>query len=187
MQELKEERAKYNVNHLGNYQGGLPVKGRGSIRGTALGPAGEFHQPSVHNFLNNYHQESSVVTSEETVKFKTYMTSDKYDFQRSRPIHPMYYDREMLFQKDRSFWGLFLITLIGGFYAKKKLKVESDRWHMWNRRENLADMPAHHFHNRGGVLIRKQFAGFEKYHKNQNELMSWYVKSYPDAFPKPAE
>lgn len=43
MAELKEQRAKYNVNHLGNYQGGLPQKGRGSVRGTALGPIGEFH------------------------------------------------------------------------------------------------------------------------------------------------
>lgn len=80
MAELKEQRAKYNVNHLGNYQGGLPQKGRGSVRGTALGPIGEFHQPTVHNHLNNYHQDSSVVTSEDAVKFKHYMTSDKYDF-----------------------------------------------------------------------------------------------------------
>lgn len=56
--ELAVERAKYNVNHLGNYKGGLPQRGRGAIRGTALGAIGEFHQPSVHNFLNNYHQES---------------------------------------------------------------------------------------------------------------------------------
>jgi hypothetical protein len=53
--ELKKERAKYNVNHLGFYQGGLPQQGRGPIRGSALGPAGEFHSPQVHNFLNNYH------------------------------------------------------------------------------------------------------------------------------------
>jgi hypothetical protein len=45
-------------------------------------------------------------------------------------------------------------------------------------------MPAHHFHNRGGVLIRKQFAGFEKYHKNHNDHLIWFTKSYPDAFPK---
>lgn len=45
MQELKQERDKYNVNHLGHYKGGLPAKGRGAIRGTALGPIGDFHQP----------------------------------------------------------------------------------------------------------------------------------------------
>ena len=43
--ELKAQRKLYNVNHLGNYNGGLPQRNRGSIRGTALGPIGEFHQP----------------------------------------------------------------------------------------------------------------------------------------------
>jgi hypothetical protein len=33
----------------------------------------------------------------------------------------MYYDREMLFQKDRSFWGLLVLALMGGFYAKRRL------------------------------------------------------------------
>jgi len=55
---------------------------------------------------------------------------------------------------------------------------------MWNRKEHLKDMPAHHFHNRGGVLIKKQFVGFEKYHRNGDELMGWYVKAYPEAFRK---
>jgi len=41
--ELKQEREKYNVNDLGFYRGGIPKKGRGPIRGNALGPAGEFH------------------------------------------------------------------------------------------------------------------------------------------------
>jgi hypothetical protein len=41
--ELKKERDRYNVNHLGYYKGGLPQRDRGSIRGTALGPIGEFH------------------------------------------------------------------------------------------------------------------------------------------------
>lgn len=49
----------------------------------------------------------------------------------------MYYDREMLFQKDRSFWLGLILVMMGGFYAKKRMQVEVDRWHMWNRRENL--------------------------------------------------
>jgi len=106
------------------------------------------------------------VTSEETVKFKHYMNSDKYDFNRNRPIHPMYYDREMLFRKDRSFWLSLLLLMTAAMYIKAKVVVEKARWFRWNRMENLEDMPAHHFHNRGGLLIRKQFAGFEKYHKN---------------------
>ena len=76
MAELKQQRALYNVNDLGYYRGGLPGKDRGTVRGSALGAPGEFHQPRVHNFLNNYHQDSSMVTSEDTVKFKAYMTSD---------------------------------------------------------------------------------------------------------------
>ena len=55
MAELKMQREKYNANHLGLYKGGLPRKGRGAIRGNALGYVGEFHQPSVHNHLENYH------------------------------------------------------------------------------------------------------------------------------------
>lgn len=43
MAELKMQRDKYNVNHIGLYRGGLPKKGRGAIRGSALGYIGEFH------------------------------------------------------------------------------------------------------------------------------------------------
>ena len=96
----------------------------------------------------------------------------------------MYFDRDMLFMKDRSFWLGMLGLIFGGIYLKAKLTVEIDRWHMWNRREHLAEMPAHHFHNRGGVLIKKQFAGFEKYHANGDDMMAWYTKAYPDAFRK---
>jgi len=41
--ELKSQRAKYNVNDLGYYRGGLPRKDGGAIRGTALGSIGSFH------------------------------------------------------------------------------------------------------------------------------------------------
>jgi hypothetical protein len=43
--QLKVERAKYNVNDLGYYNGGVPRPRRGSIRGDAMGPAGDFHSP----------------------------------------------------------------------------------------------------------------------------------------------
>jgi len=43
LRELKEQREQYNVNHLGFYRGGVPRKGRGPIRGAALGNPGEFH------------------------------------------------------------------------------------------------------------------------------------------------
>jgi hypothetical protein len=53
------------------------------------------------------------------------------------------------------------------------------RMQRWERMETLEDAPAHHFNNRGGVLVKKLFAGFEKYHKNVDEMMDWYKKAYP--------
>lgn len=53
--ELKKERAKYNVNDLGYYRGGVPRANRGIVRGDSLGPAGNFHLPNIHNYLNNQH------------------------------------------------------------------------------------------------------------------------------------
>jgi hypothetical protein len=141
----------------------------------------------VHNFLNNCHQDSHLVTSEEAVKFKAYMGSDEYDFKRSRPVHPMHYDRDFNFLKDRSFWGCMLMALLSGIYLKARFQVEQDRYAMWARRESLSEIPAHHVTNRGGVLFRKQFVGFEKYHQNNDELMAWYTKAYPDAFKKAGE
>ena len=90
LRELKEQRAKYNVNDLGYYKGGLPVKGRGTIRGSAIGRPGDFHSPAVHNYLNNYHADSKVIDSEDAVKFKSWMQSDKVDYTMTRPSHPMY-------------------------------------------------------------------------------------------------
>ena len=43
MAELKQQREMYNANDLGFYRGGEPRRGRGPVRGNALGPPGEFH------------------------------------------------------------------------------------------------------------------------------------------------
>jgi len=40
---LKKERAKYDVNFLGYYEGGNPRKDSGAIRGKAMGNPGEYH------------------------------------------------------------------------------------------------------------------------------------------------
>lgn len=53
---------------------------------------------------------------------------------------------------------------------------------MWNRKENIQDLPAHHYINRGGVLFEKEFVGFEKYHTNDKSLMDWYKQAYPKQF-----
>lgn len=155
MAELKEQRKKYNVNDLGYYRGGLPNRDQGNLRGTALGSPGEFHQPRLHNQLENYHQDSNIVDSEDAVKFKAYMTSDKVDFNRSMPLHPMHYDKNFDFMKDRTYWAALFCLLLGGYYAKARLEVELDRRHRWNREHNLDSTLPHHVHNRGGILIKK--------------------------------
>ena len=171
LRELKEQREQYNVNFLGYYRGGVPQKGRGAVRGSSMGIPGEFHQPKMHNFFNFYHPDSKTVTSEDTVKFKAYMLSDKDDFNMSRPSHPMHYDKEMLWMKDRSFWLSLLLGMVSLIYLSKRWNVEVERSRRWDRMANLENMPEHHFNNRGGVLVKKQFAGFEKYHKNTEEMM----------------
>ena len=93
----------------------------------------------------------------------------------------MYYDRNMDFLKDRSFWLLLILGMFAGLYAKNRMELEKARMQRWDRMENIENMPAHHFNNRGGVLVRKQFAGFEKYHKNIDEMMEWYKKAYPSS------
>jgi curved DNA-binding protein CbpA len=45
LNQLKKDREQYSVNQLGYYKGGLPNKGKGPIRGKALGNPGEFHSP----------------------------------------------------------------------------------------------------------------------------------------------
>ena len=164
----------YNANDLGFYRGGVPKKGRGSIRGTAMGRPGEFHQPAVHNFLNYYHPDSKTITSEDTMKFKAFMQSDKDDFNLTRPSHPVYHDRNMEFLKDRSFWLALTCGLLGLMYGMNRYHVEVKRAARTERLSMIEDLPGHHFNNRGGVLVKKQFAGFEKYHKNVDEMMAWY-------------
>lgn len=177
--ELKKQREQYNVNHIGLYRGGVPQKGRGAIRGESLGVPGEFHQPKVHNFLNYYHPDSKIINSEDSIKFKAFMLSDKDDFNMSRPSHPMYYDRNMEFLKDRSFWLVLLLGMGAAAYAKNRYHCEVERARRTERLGNIENLPAHHFNNRGGVLVKKQFVGFEKYHKNLDEMMAWFHKAYP--------
>lgn len=131
--------------------------------------------------MNFYHPDAKKINSEDTIKFKAFMQSDKDDLKISKPSHPMYYDRNMDFLKDRSFWLLLILGMFAGLYAKNRMELEKARMQRWDRMENIENMPAHHFNNRGGVLVRKQFAGFEKYHKNIDEMMEWYKKAYPSS------
>lgn len=69
-----------------------------------------------------------------------------------------------------------------GSYSYKRFGTEIKRWQQWERYENIKDLPAHHYSNRGGVVFQKEFIGFEKYHTNDKSLMDWYQKAYPAQF-----
>ena len=67
-------------------------------------------------------------------------------------------------------------------YGARRYRVEKDRMRRSERIGNIENLPAHHFHNRGGVLVKKEFIGFEKYHLNNESHMQWYKKAYPHLF-----
>jgi hypothetical protein len=147
-----------------------------------MAPPDWFHQPDVHNHLNNYFPDVKLVTSQDALKFKAFMNADKVDFNRTKPGHPMYYDRNHEYSHDRRFWLSLLLCMFGAVYLHRKFYIERDRLRMWDRKDNLEQMPAHLVENHGGVLIKKRFVGFEKYYRNGDELMAWYKKAYPKVF-----
>ena len=53
---------------------------------------------------------------------------------------------------------------------------------MTARMEGYKNIPAHHFNNRGGVLVLKDFVGFQKYYQNGEDMMDWYKQVYPKTF-----
>jgi len=182
IKELQKERAKYNVNDLGYYNGGVPRANRGTIRGSALDAPGGFHSPVIHNFMNYNHNDAYRVTSEDAIKFKHFMGTDKADFQRTNPGYPMYYDTDFNYAKDRAYWLKLIVGMGFATWAVKKVQVEKDRARMTARMEGYKNMPAHWFHNRGGVVVLKDFTGFEKYYQNGDAMMKWYKMAYPQTF-----
>jgi hypothetical protein len=151
-------------------------------RGESIGPVGQFHDPKTHNYMNYNHADSKRVTTEDAAQFKHFMTTDKPDFLRTKPAHPMYYDKGFNYTKDRDFWFKFLLAMYFGSYAFYKYHIEVDRARRTARLGGYEGMPAHHFHNRGGVVILKDFTGFQKYYKNGDEMMEWYKLVYPEKF-----
>ncbi len=49
LEKLKEWRSQFNLDDLGNYKGGVPRKGRGPVKGNAMGVHGMHHNPWQHN------------------------------------------------------------------------------------------------------------------------------------------
>lgn len=124
IQELKEEREKYNVNDLGYYRGGVPRINRGALRGDATGRAGEWHSPAMHNYRHFSHPDSYRVTADDAVKFKHFMGTDRADFERTKPAHPMYYDNDHNYKKDRTYWLHALIGLGVCCYGMARFHLE---------------------------------------------------------------
>ena len=102
------------------------------------------------------------------------MGTDKNDFLRSKPAYPMFYDRDHNYVKDRDFWLKLILGMMLTSYAVKKYQVEVDRHRMNARINGYVGVPGHHFNNRGGVVVLKDFVGFTKYFKNSDEMMAWY-------------
>jgi hypothetical protein len=53
---------------------------------------------------------------------------------------------------------------------------------MTARMEGYKNIPGHHFHNRGGVIVLKDFIGFQKYYQSGDDMMDWYKQVYPKTF-----
>ena len=80
----------------------------------------------------------------------------------SRPYYKTYYDYNEDFFKDRSYYLMVLLALYFAHYAYYRYEIEAARWHVHERRHGT-ERPAHHFNNRGGVVLEKEFVGFNKY------------------------
>ena len=94
----------------------------------------------------------------------------------------MYYDKDFNYAKDRDYWLKLLVGMAVLSYGLNKYQVEKDRARMTARMEGYKNIPGHHFHNRGGVVVLKDFVGFEKYYKNGDDMMNWYEKVFPQQF-----
>lgn len=190
LNELRREREKYNVNFMGYYNGGLPQKGLGRVRrsnrGKSLGEPGLPHSPSIHNFLENYTQEATFVNSEDAVQFKNWMRSDLTQHTMSRPHYKTYYDYSYAFLEDRKYFLLFLMGFWSACYLKYRFMIEGLRSHKDERRYHIEEQKPHHFTNRGGVLMKKEFIGFRKYHRNEKEQLEWLREAYPAIYTEEA-
>jgi len=114
------------------------------------------------------------------------MSDTRYMKSRPRPYYQLVTDPDWTYVRRRTFATLLIFGIFGSAIAKKIYDRERMRIHRTERlAENLANKPAHHFINKGGVLIKKEFVGFTKYFKNDKELTKWYNKVYPHIMHAP--
>ncbi len=182
IKQLEREREKFNVNFLGYYNGGLPQKNNGSVRGSSLDEPGKFHSPETHNLHVRNEREGMRVTHLDVEEHDHLQNIEKtLGRDQQRAYYPISSDKEMVYFKNRQYSTAIIFFVLGLALAKKIYGREKLRAHMNERLpENLENAPAHHFVNRGGVLIKKEVEGFAKYFNNDKELTSWYNKVYPE-------
>ena len=181
IQDLEKERRKFNVSHLGYYNGGLPQKERGNIRGSALDSPGKNHIATVHNEHVRMERDAFEVDKRRTGYFRNFQNQEKHTgVYRTKPFYPITEDPDWSYVRNRSYITLLTLGAIGVVIAKRIYYREQGRLLQAERHpENIGSLPAHHFSNRGGVLIKKEFEGFAKYFKNDEELTDWYWRVYP--------
>lgn len=181
LKQLEKEREMFNVNHLGYYKGGLPQKDAFNVRKGSLSNPGMFHNPKDHNTIVRPERDAFEIGIKEAREYKNAMLADFEIKQIPKTYHPLETDPEWRFVKDRTFATWIIFGIFGFVLAKRIYKRERARAH-WTERlaENLEEKPAHHFVNRGGVLMKKEFDGFAQYFKNDKELTDWYFKVYPN-------
>jgi len=75
---LAEQRKNFGVDSIGRYKGGVPQKGKGQIRGNAMGAPHEAHDTLLINMKINADPTEQFVTPEDALAFKHYMNEDKH-------------------------------------------------------------------------------------------------------------
>lgn len=179
--ELALERKKFNVGHLGYYNGGLPREGAHNFRGKAMNAPGEKHNSRMHNTTEYNDLSGFRVGKAQAQEVKQWYHNDKPEFQRTKGYYGLIRDPEMRYQKERTFTLYLMLGYFGFMYLYLKSNVEEKRRIRIERHsENLDDLKTHHFINRGGVLVQKQYVGLQKYFKNQTEAMEWEYKVHPE-------
>jgi curved DNA-binding protein CbpA len=182
--QIERERKKYNVNHLGYYKGGLPQKNKKNVRGNACNPPGDFHGIDYHNYHERADQrESHMVNALDAEQAAREFKLEANIRKRARPFYTLEFDYTWRYVRDRTVALWIILAMIGSQSLYSLFKREKMRANRTSRLpENLEKAPAHHFVNRGGVLMKKEFVGFAKYFQNDKELTAWYKKVYPTLF-----
>lgn len=181
IKDLERERKRFNVNHLGYYNGGLPQKSRGAIRQGTMGAPGTSHLALNHNEKLRMEREAFEVDSKRAEFFKNYQTQESAKgVNRQKPYYTLTEDPNWTYLRNRTYITWLALGVVG-YGIAKKIYVRETKRAIQNERhpDNIGSLPAHHFSNRGGVLIKKEFEGFAKYFKNDKELTDWYWRVYP--------